>query len=166
MKKIIKIFTILIILTTLSACSCSKQTTTKPASPLMFGSVVRVKNFDIDLVNYEVMDAATPTEKYPKLVYVSVNLTNIGNGTLSFDDEGVYRAYGPDNIQLLRLISKSYPTLLRNLGPIRRGGTTSGHIIIPFVGYGEYYIEFNCPQKNSDGKTVNTIRTFKFIVRE
>lgn len=64
-----------------------------------------------------------------------------------------YKVFGPENTELDIISSSKYTTSANNVGNIRSGGITNGHLIFEYAGYGKYYLEFS----NTKGKKVTLI---------
>lgn len=138
MKKILSIFMIISVLI-LSACGPNKKPTEN--KEVTIGDTISLEKFDISFVNYSLRKAISESEKFQDLVFLEVNVKNTTDSAISVQNS-LWTVYGPNNIKLDKISGTKYTSLITKLGAIRSGGTTNGHVIFPFIGYGEYYIEW------------------------
>ena len=142
LKKLFNGLLVILLMITVTACGPSKKPTDKEEDkPKTIGDTLALKNFKVELLNYSIRNAFKANEKYQQLIFIEVNITNTASTDQNFSSS-LYTAYNPNNIKLDRITNSSYTTAVTSLGKIRSGGTANGHIIIPFDGYGKYYIEF------------------------
>lgn len=141
-KKLFKGLMVAILFVTMTACTNSKPSQDKEEDKVKtIGDVITLKNFEVELLNYSLRNALKENEKHQQLIFVEINAKNISSSDQTFSSS-LYTAYNPNNVKLDKVTSSQYSTSISSLGRIRSGGTTNGHIIIPFDGYGKYYIEF------------------------
>lgn len=139
MKKILSVFILLIMTITLSACGPKKPT--EEQKDVTIGDTISLEKFDISFINYSLRKAVTTGEKYQDLVFLEINAKNTTESAIAVSSS-LYTVYGPNNIKLDKISGTKYTSLITKVGNIRAGGTTNGHVIFPFIGYGEYYIEW------------------------
>lgn len=139
MKKILSIFMIIIMIGTLSACGEKKPV--EKEKEVTIGDTISLEKFDISFLNYSLRKAISDNEKHQDLVFLEINAKNTTDSALSVSTS-LYTVYGPNNIKLDKVSGTKYTSLITKVGNIRAGGTTNGHVIFPFIGYGEYYIEW------------------------
>lgn len=120
---------------------CGKTKTKNQKNWIFTRRKIEIKNFEIEFLNYSLRKAISEKEKHQDLVFLEVNVTNTSSKTQSFRNSN-FKVFGPDNLQLDIISSNKYTSALSNLGNIRSNGTTNGHIIFEFSGYGKYYLEF------------------------
>lgn len=140
-KKFLKGLMIVMMVVGITACGNSTPKDTDENKVKTIGDVITLKNFEVELLNYSLRNALKENEKHQQLIFIEINATNTSSSDQTFSS-GLYTAYNPNNIKLDKITSSQYSTSISSLGRIRSGGTTNGHIIIPFDGYGKYYIEF------------------------
>ncbi len=139
MKKIFNIFILVIMIGILSACGSKKVI--EEQKDVTIGDTISLEKFDISFVNYSLRKAISSSEKYQDLVFLEVNAKNTTDTAIAVSTS-LYTVYGPNNIKLEKISGTKYTSLITKVGNIRANGTTNGHIIFPFIGYGEYYIEW------------------------
>lgn len=139
MKKVYSLGILLVIC--LILVGCGKKPTEPEKTEFTVGDKISIKNFDIEFLNYSLRKAITDREEHQNLVFLEVNATNKSNKAAKFSNSS-YKVYGPTNIQLDIISNSKYSSSLSNLGYIRSEGTTNGHLIFEFAGYGKYYLEF------------------------
>lgn len=139
MKKIILL--ILSITSVLLLTGCGEEKT-PIQTEFTLGETISIKGFDINFVNYSLRKAISTKEKYQNLVFLEVNVKNTSKNASKFNNN-LYAVYGPDNIKLDKITTSKYDTVISNIGTIRASGTTNGHFVFPYVGAGEYYLEFS-----------------------
>lgn len=150
MKKIFKLGIIIICLFIFTGCN--KKTNQKEQKEFYMGDTISIKNFDITFLNYSIRKAIGSNEKHQDLVFLEVNLKNTSKKEQRFTNSS-YKVFGPDNTELDIISNSKYTTSLNNVGNIRSDGTTSGHLIFEYAGYGKYYLEF----VNTKGSKVTLI---------
>lgn len=140
MKKFYILTIVLVLLITITGCGKTKNKEPEKTE-FSLGEKIEIKNFEIEFLNYSLRKAISEKEKHQDLVFLEVNVTNTTSKTQSFRNSN-FKVFGPDNLQLDIISSNKYTSALSNLGNIRSNGTTNGHIIFEFSGYGKYYLEF------------------------
>jgi len=154
MKKIFKILTCFILSLVLVGCG---EEETPIQTEFAMGETMSIKGFDIDFISYSLRKSISENEKYNNLIFLEVNVTNTSKNATKFNNN-LYAVYGPDNIRLDKITTSKYDSVVSNLGTIRASGETKGHFVFPYVGPGEYYLEFTNAKKKK--------LTFKFNVYE
>lgn len=150
MKKIYKLGIIIICLFVFTGCN--KKQEEKEQTEFSIGETISIKNFDITFLNYSIRKAINTNEKHQDLIFLEVSLKNTSSQSQKFKTSS-YKVFGPENTELDIISSSKYTTSANNVGNIRSGGITNGHLIFEYAGYGKYYLEFS----NTKGKKVTLI---------
>lgn len=151
MKKIYLLGITLLLL--VGVIGCGKNNNDKEEqTEFTLGETIKIKNFELEFLNYSLRKAISEKENHQDLVFLEVNLTNVSNKAQRFSNSSL-KVFGPTNLQLDVISTSKYSSSLNNLGNIRSQGTTNGHIIFEFAGYGKYYLEFT----NTNKKKVTLI---------
>lgn len=152
-----RVFNLIIICTCLFFITgCGKEK--KPEKTLFsMGDIISIKGFDITFVNYSLRSPVGEKEDYDTLVFLEVNVKNTSKSSAKFKSSA-YNVYGPNNLRLDKITSSKYESVVSNLGNIRADGTTTGHFVFPYIGTGQYYLEF----VNKNNKKV----TLEFTIYE
>lgn len=140
MKKFYILTIVLVLLITITGCGKTKNKEPEKTE-FTLGEKIEIKNFEIEFLNYSLRKAISEKEKHQDLVFLEVNVTNTSSKAQRFSNSN-FKVFGPDNLQLDIISINKYTSALSNLGNIRSNGTTNGHIIFEFSGYGKYYLEF------------------------
>lgn len=143
MKKILNILITLLMMFTLTACGEDQE---PEQTEFTMGDTISIKGFDITFVNYSLRNSVSEKEEYTNLVFLEVNVKNTATSAAKFKSS-VYNVYGPNNLKLDKITSSKYESVVSNLGSIRGSGTTNGHFVFPYIGTGEYYLEFVSKKK-------------------
>lgn len=138
MKKIFNLIIICMCLFFITGCGKEKE---NEKTEFTMGDTISIKGFDVTFVNYSLRAPVSEKEEYKTLVFLEVNVKNTSKSGAKFKSSA-YNVYGPNNLRLDKITSSKYESVVSNLGNIRADGTTTGHFVFPYIGTGEYYLEF------------------------